>query len=337
MLNSLGGQMMRLPHRRQFLHLTACAIAFPAVSRTARAQTYPARPVRVIVPYAPGGQTDVIARLLAQRLSEHFGKQYYVENMPGAGGNIGMGRAAQAAPDGYTILVADGTAYVVNPSLYNKVPYDPNRDFDPVSLGATTTQILAVNPSVPARTVKDLIAVVKANPGKYSYASPGMGTPGHLTGELFRGSLGLDIVHVPYNGGGPAIASTVAGHTPIAFGSPAASIPQIKDGNLRALGVAAKTRLPALPNVLTMTEAGFPDIECNAWIGVLVPVGTPANIIALLNHEIATIVALPDMKDRLVTLGFESAADTPEEFAGRIKVDVAKWAKVVKLAGIKVE
>src|SRR5271166_937488 len=188
---------MKLP-RRRFLHLAAGAAALPAVSRVARAQAYPTRPVRMIVPYAPGGQTDVIARLLAQRLSEHFGKQYYVENMPGAGGNIGMGRAAQAAPDGYTILVADGTAYVVNPSLYNKVPYDPNRDFDPVSLGATTTQILTVNPSVPAHTVKDLIAVIKANPGKYSYASPGIGTPGHLTGELFRGSLGLDLVHVPY-------------------------------------------------------------------------------------------------------------------------------------------
>jgi tripartite-type tricarboxylate transporter receptor subunit TctC len=323
--------------RRAFLRLAAGAAALPVVSRGVLAQAYPTRPVRVIVPYAPGGQTDVIARLLAQRLSEHFGKQYYVENMPGAGGNIGMGRAAQATPDGYTILVADGTAYVVNPSLYNKVPYDPSRDFDPVSLGATTTQILAVNPSVPAQTVKDLVAVIKANPGKYSYASPGIGTPGHLTGELFRGSLGLDLVHVPYNGGGPAISSTVAGHTPIAFSSPAASIPQVKEGNLRALAVAAKTRLPALPNVPTMSEAGFPDIECNAWVGVLVPVGTPTDIIALLNHEIATIVALPDMKDRLVTLGFESAADTPEEFATRIRSDVAKWAKVVKLAGIRAE
>ncbi len=327
---------MKLP-RRRFLHLAAGVAVLPAVSRVARAQIYPTRPVRMIVPFAPGGQTDVIARLIAQKLSEHFGKQYYVENMPGAGGNIGMGRAAQAMPDGYTLLVADGTTYVVNPTLYNKVPYDPYRDFDPISLAVTTTQVLTVYPSMPAKTVKELVAVIEANSGKYSYASAGIGSPSHLTGELFRISLGLDLVHVPFNGAGPAIGSTVAGHTPIAFGSPASSIAQVKEGNLRALAVAAKTRLQALPDVPTMAEAGFPDIECNAWIGAFAPTGMPKEIIALLNREIGKMVALPDVKERLAVLGFEPFANTPEESAVIIRTESAKWAKVIRSAGIKAE
>jgi len=327
---------MKLP-RRQFLHLAAGVAVLPAVSRVARAQIYPTRPVRMIVPFAPGGQTDVIARLIAQKLSEHFGKQYYVENMPGAGGNIGMGRAAQAMPDGYTLLVADGTTYVVNPTLYNKVPYDPYRDFDPISLAVTTTQVLTVYPSMPAKTVKELVAVIEANSGKYSYASAGIGSPSHLTGELFRISLGLDLVHVPFNGAGPAIGSTVAGHTPIAFGSPASSIAQVKEGNLRALAVAAKTRLQALPDVPTMAEAGFPDIECNAQIGAFAPTGMPKEIIALLNREIGKMVALPDVKERLAVLGFEPFANTPEESAVIIRTESAKWAKVIRAAGIKAE
>jgi tripartite-type tricarboxylate transporter receptor subunit TctC len=327
---------MKLP-RRGFLHLATGAAVLPAVSGIAAAQTYPTRPVRLVVSYAPGGQTDVIARLIAQKLSERHGKQFYVENVPGAGGNIGMGRAAQAAPDGYTALVADGTAYVVNPSLYSKVPYDPNRDFDEVTVAVTTTQVLAVHPSLPARTVRDLVALVRANAGKYSYASSGIGTPSHLTGELFRVSLDLDLVHVPFNGGGPAIGSTVAGHTPIAFVSPAAAVPHIKDGNLRALAVASKARLPALADVPTMAEAGFADIECDAWLGVLVPAGTPREIVALLNREIADIVALPDMQERLAALGFAAAADTPEDLAGRIRTDITKWTKIIRATGNKAD
>src|SRR5262245_38530101 len=191
---------MKLPHRRRILQLAAGAAALPAMSGIGWAQTYPSRPVRLIVPCAPGGQTDAIARLVAQRLSEHFDKQFYVENMPGAGGNIGMGRAAQSMPDGYTILVVDGTSFVVNPTMYAKVPYDPYKDFDPVTLAASTTQVLTVNPSLPVHTARELADLVKANPGKYSYSSPGLGTAGHLIGELFRMSLGLDLVHVPFPG-----------------------------------------------------------------------------------------------------------------------------------------
>ncbi|MBV8243486.1 MAG: tripartite tricarboxylate transporter substrate binding protein, partial [Hyphomicrobiales bacterium] len=220
---------MKLP-RRAFLHLSAAAAALRVASSTAWAQAYPTRPVRVIVPFAPGGQVDVVARLIAQRVSEQLGQQFYVENASGGGSTIGTGRATQAAPDGYTILITDGIAFTANPSLYRKVPYDATRDFEAVAAPATTMQVLAVNPSVEARSIQELVALIKANPGKYSYASAGVGTGAHLMGELFRISLGLDLVHVPYNSGGQAIAAAVGGHTPISFGSPAATIPQVNDG-----------------------------------------------------------------------------------------------------------
>jgi tripartite-type tricarboxylate transporter receptor subunit TctC len=257
-------------------------------------QTYPTRPVRMIVPSARRGPTDVTARLIAQKLSLRLGKQFYVENIVGS--NIGTGRVAQATPNGYTALVVDGTSYVFNTILYNKAPYNPDDDFDPVALAATTTQVVTVHPSLPVRTVNDLVGLVNTNSGEYSYASAGIGSASHLVGELFRVSLDLDLVHVPFNGEGLAISSTIAGHTPIAFSTPASSVPQIKEGNLRALAVATKTRLHALPDVPTMAESGFPDIECDAWVGVLVPAGTPTEITALLNREITKIVALPEVK-----------------------------------------
>jgi tripartite-type tricarboxylate transporter receptor subunit TctC len=227
--------------RRTFLHLAAGASALPAVSRIVVAQSYPSRPVRVIVPYAPGGPTDILARLMAQKLSEHFGKQFYVENIGGAGGNVGKGQGAKAVPDGYTMLVA-GTPMVINPTLYERVPFDPYKDFDPVTLAVTSPDMLSVNPSLPVQSVKDLVALIKAHPGKYNFASPGTGTPGHLVGELFRLSLGLDLVHIPFNSAGLAIGSTVADHTPIAFTTPPAVVPQVKEGKLRPLAVASKTR-----------------------------------------------------------------------------------------------
>jgi tripartite-type tricarboxylate transporter receptor subunit TctC len=322
--------------RRQFLYLATGAAAVPALSRIVKAQTYPARPVRVIIPYAPGGPTDVFGRLMAQKLSEQLGKQLYVENIGGAGGNVGMGQGAKAAPDGYTILVVAPTI-VINPALYDKVPFDPYKDFDPVTLAVTSPDVLSVHPSLPVATVKDLVALIKANPGKYNFASPGTGTPGHLVGEQFRLSLGLDLVHVPFNSAGLAIGSTIAGHTPIAFTTPPPVVPQVKEGKLRVLAVASKTRSRALADVPTMAEAGYPDIEGEAWFAVVVPARTPKEIITLLHREIVKLIALPDMKERLAMLGFEPVGNTPEECAAQFKTEIAKWAKVIREAGIKAQ
>jgi tripartite-type tricarboxylate transporter receptor subunit TctC len=326
---------MKLP-RRQFLYLAAGAAALPATMRNAWTQTYPTRPVRVIVAFAPGGVTDTFARLMAQKLGEHLGQQFFVENITGATGNIGTGQAARAAPDGHTLLFAF-SSYVVNPTLFNKVPYDPYKDFEPVTLAVSSTTVLTVHPSIPAKSVKDLVALIRANPGKFSYSSAGAGTQAHLAGEQFRLSLGLDLVHVPYNGGGPAIAAVVGGHTPIGFSSPAASIPQIKEGNVRALAITRKTRSQILPDVPTMIEAGYPQIEGDSWVGVLAPAGTAKDIIGLLNREVVKIIALPDMKARLEELGYDPVASTPEEFATRIKAEIENWGKVIRAAKIKPE
>jgi tripartite-type tricarboxylate transporter receptor subunit TctC len=324
---------MRIP-RRRFLRLAMAGVAVQAAPRMARAQSYPDRPVRMIVPYAPGGPTDVITRLLAQKLSERVGKQFFVENIGGGGGNIAMGRAAKMAPDGYTLLVVN-PSYVINPTLYDKVPYDLHRDFDPVTLAVATTLVLTVHPSVPARTVSELVALIRASPGKYSYASPGTGTPGHLVGETFRLSLGLDLVHVPFNSAGLAVGSAVAGHTPICFASPSPAAQQVDDGKLRGLAVTSKARSQALPDVPTMAEAGYPDIAGDNWQAVVVPAGTPTEIIAYLHREI--IVALADVRERLAVLGFEPVASTPEEFAARAKLEFETWAQVIRASGIKAQ
>jgi tripartite-type tricarboxylate transporter receptor subunit TctC len=326
---------MKLP-RRQFLHLAAGAAALPAVSRIARAQSYPERPVRVVVPYAPGGPTDVFGRLIAQKLSEQLGRQFFVENIGGAGGNIGMGRAARADRDGYTVVIV-ATPLAINPSLYDTVPFDPIKDFDPVTLAVSTTTVLTAHPSVPAQTARDLVALIRANPGKYSFGSPGTGTPSHLLGELFRLSLNLDLVHVPFNSGGLAIGSNLAGHTPLCFGTPPPALPHLKDGKLRALAVTSKARVPTLPDVPTMAEAGYSDVEGVSWFAVAVPGGTPKEIVALLNREIVKIMALPEIKERLATLGFDSIASSPEEFGARIRADTEKWGKVIRAANIKAE
>jgi len=327
---------MRLPHRRQFLYLVAGAGALPVVSRSASAQAYPARPVRVVVPYAPGGPTDAITRLLTQKMSEHLGRQFYVENIGGGGGNIAMGRVAKTAPDGYTLLMIN-PSYVVNPTLYGKVPYDFEKDFDLVSLAVLTTLVITIHPSVPAHSMKELVALIKANPGKYSYASPGTGTPGHLVGETFRLSLGLDLVHVPFNSAGLAVGSNVAGHTPICFASPSPAAAQVIEGKLRGLAVTSRARSRALPDLPTTAELGYPDIAGDNWQGIVVPAGTPKQIIDLVYREIVRIMALPDIRERLDVLGFEPVASTPAEFADHCKAEFAKWAKVIQASNIKVQ
>lgn len=314
--------------RRQFLKLTAGAAVALAF-----AQTYPTRPVRMIVPYAPAGPTDIFARLTAQKLSEFLGKQFYVENVGGAGGNVGMGQGARAAPDGYTVLVVPPNI-VVNPAMYATVPYEPFKDFDPVTIAVTSPTVLTVHPSLAVQTVKDLVALIKSGPAKYSFASPGTGTPPHLIGEHFRVSLGLDLVHVPFNSAGQAVASTLAGHTPIAFTSLPPAVPQIADGKLRGLAVTSKTRSQALPDVPCMLEAGHPEIEGEGWFAFIVPAGTPKEIITLLHRAIVKIIALPDIMEKMVTLGFEAVGNTPEQASALFRTESVKWAKVIREEGL---
>jgi len=323
-------------YRRQFLQLAGAAAAGLAAPRLAFAQTYPARAVRVIVPFTAGGPTDLFARLLSGKLSQQMGQQFYVENVGGAGGNIGAGRAAQTAPDGYTIFI-DGANYVINPSLFRQVPYDPFKSFDPVTIAVTSPAILTVHPSVPAKTVKELVALINSNPKKYSYASPGIGTPPDLVGELFRLTLKLDLVHVPFKGGGDAITSALGGQTPISFGAIAPAVPHIKAGKLRALAVTGAKRATALPDVPTMAQAGYPEIEGETWFTVLVPAGTPKDIITRLHREAAKALEAPEIKQRLGVLGYEPLSSTPEEATARFKVDAAKWAKVIRDAGMALQ
>jgi tripartite-type tricarboxylate transporter receptor subunit TctC len=323
--------------RRTLLQLSAGVAVGQALARAAFAQAYPSRPARIIVPSAPGGLEDFSARLIAQKLSERFGQIYRVENTPGGGENIGLGRAAESAADGYTLLLVNSITYVVNPSLFSKIPYDPYKSFAPISFATPTTLVLTVNPSIPVRTAAELVQLIKAKPGQYTYASPGIGTAGFMAGELFRVSLGLDLVQVPFSGAGPAINSTVAGHTQIAFGSPAASVPQVKAGTLRALAVTSKARLQALPDVPTMAEAGFPDVECEVWAAIFAPAETPPSIISLLHRKIADVVAVPDVKERFAAFGFQSSASTPEEAASIIRSELDRWGKLVRTAGLKAE
>jgi tripartite-type tricarboxylate transporter receptor subunit TctC len=324
---------MNLP-RRQFLQLAGTTAATLVLMQDARALDYPVRPVRVIVPYAPGGVTDVVARLLAQQLSNRLDKQFYIENLTGGSGNMGTAQAARAAPDGYTILVTF-SSFVVNPTLFEKLPFDPIKDFEPITLAVSSTTVLIVNPSLPVRNVKELVAFVKANPGKHNFASAGTGTQSHLAGEQFRISLGLDLVHVPFSGGAPSVASVIAGHTPIGFTSPTAAGPQINDGKVRALAVTSHTRSQTLPHVETMTEAGFPDIKGDSWVGLLFPAGTPKELVDLLNLEVVAILALPEVRERLLTLGNDPVASTPEEFAQRIKSEIQMWGDVIRRANIR--
>jgi tripartite-type tricarboxylate transporter receptor subunit TctC len=300
------------------------------------AEGYPTRPVRVVVGFPAGGPTDVIARLVAQKLSDSLGQQFVVENIPGAGGNLASGQVARANGDGYTIM-AISTGFMVNPSLYAKVPYDPIKDFAPVTLVAASPNVVVVNPQVPAKTLPELVQLIRDNPGKYSYAGPGVGSTPHLGGELFRLTYKLDLVHVPFTGAAPAVQATIGGHTPIAFTALPSSMSAIQAGQVRAIGIAATERSAQIPNVPTFAEEGVKDQEADTLTGIVAPASTPKEIVALLAREIAKGVGTAEVQERLAQLGFRPVANTPDEFAVRIKVEIDKWGKVVRDANLKIE
>jgi tripartite-type tricarboxylate transporter receptor subunit TctC len=320
------------------LALASCLLAASLASAgtAAAADNWPERPVKVLVGFAPGGPTDLVARLIAQQLAAQTGKNFFVENVPGAGGNVGTIKAAQSAPDGYTILVTGGNI-TNNPFLFAHAGFDTLKDFDAVTLAAATPVVLAVHPSVPAKTVKELVDWIRANPGKESYASPGTGTPPQLTGALFVHALKLDLVHVPFGGGGPAVEATVGNHTPISFGAMAPAVPLIKNGDLRALAVTGKTRSPTLPDIPTMAEAGFPEVEGATWTAVVVPAGTPKEIITKLHDMIVAGLGQADVKEKLAAMAYVGIGNSPEECTAFFKGEMAKWGKVIQDAGLKAE
>jgi tripartite-type tricarboxylate transporter receptor subunit TctC len=320
-------------------------LAMVALTATSAAQTgpgspaptYPSKPVRVIVPFPPGGPTDTIGRLLALKLAEELKSTFYVENLPGAGGQIGLTAAANAAADGYSIVVVTPDV-IVTPLVKTKVAFDAFKSFAPVSLVATAPEVISAHPSVPAKNIQELFALMRANPGKYNYATPGYGTPPHLSGErLYRLSQKLDVVHVPFQGAAPAVASTVAGHTLICHMNIGALSPAIKAGTLRGIAIATADRSPVLPDVPTLDESGVPDHRSEFIVGVMVPAGTPGAVVELLHRHIARIVRGADVSGRLAALGYQPVGNTPEEFAAKLRADDATWSKVVRDAKIKLE
>jgi tripartite-type tricarboxylate transporter receptor subunit TctC len=312
------------------------SVALACFALAAQPQDYPVRPVRVVVPFSAGGPNDIIARLVAQKLSEALGQQFVVDNRPGAGGNLGTDSVAKAPPDGYTLLSAGPGSLIMNP-LLNKVPYDTARDFAPVSLMASAPNVLVVHPSVPATSVKELIELARAQPGRLNYASAGTGSSAHFAVALFAAMARVELAHVPYRGTGPGINDLVGGQVQLAiFGIPPV-LPHVKTGRLRALAVTGKRRSSELPEVPTVDEAGVPGYEMNPWYGLLAPAGTPRAIVARLGSEVSKIVRAVEMREKLAAQGAEPAGGTPEDYAAVIQSDTAMWTRVIKETGIKVE
>jgi tripartite-type tricarboxylate transporter receptor subunit TctC len=313
--------------------VAAAALAFTAAC--AAAQGYPAKPVRFVVPYAPGGSTDTLARTIGIKLTDLLGQQVVVDNRPGASGNIGMDIVARALPDGYTIVLGYIANLAIDPSLYSKMPYDPVRDFAPITELASSPNVLVAHPSVPVTSFKDLL--VKAKQGQFNFASAGVGSVGHLTGELLNQMAGIRMVHVPYKGSGQAVTDLLGGHVQLMFSGFSSTLPHIKAGRLRALAVTGAQRSPAAPDVPTIAESGFPGFEATAWYGVLAPAKTPKPVVSRLHNDIVKVLQEPDVKNRLSGLGFEIVGSTPEQFSAYIKSEIKKWAKAVKASGAKAD
>ena len=314
--------------RFSLLLLCFAAFAVPA-------QSYPAKPIRFIVPYAPGGSSDVIARILGQKLGETLGQTFVVDNRPGAGSMIGTDIVAKSVPDGYTVILSD-MPHTINPSIYSKVPYDPVKDFSPITVVGTSAMFLFVNPSMPAQSLKAYIALAKSQPGKITIGSGGNGTTTHLSAELFQGGAGIKLNHVPYKGAGPALADVIAGQIQSTFTSMATAAPHVKAGKLHVLGVTSARRLPSLPDVPTFVESGVKSFVVEHWWGIIAPAGVPKPIVDKLHVEIVKAVNSSDVRERFAALAVEPTTNTPEQFRALLASDVKRWAKVVKDAGVKV-
>jgi tripartite-type tricarboxylate transporter receptor subunit TctC len=310
----------------------ACGI-LAAIALVTHAADYPARQVRVVVGAVSGGGVDITARVLAAKLSEQLGQQFFVDNRPGAGGNIGSEFVAKSPPDGYTLLMGTIAVLAINPSLYKDLPIDPVRDFAPVTRAADSTNILVVHPALPVKNVQELIALAKARPGELIYGSSGIGTAGHLSGELFSSMAHLKMVHVPYKGGPPSMIDLIAGRLQLIFATAVVAVPQMQAGKVKALAVTTATRSVFAPDLPTIAEAGLPGFEANNWYGLVAPAKTPPEIISRLNREAVALLRLPDVKDSLFKQGIEAAPGTPEEFGAYMKSEIAKWNKVVKASG----
>ncbi len=316
-------------------HALAVALLLPA--SIAAAQSYPAKPIRIIVPFPPGGIADLFARVIGQKFGETWGQPGVVENRPGAGGNIGAEIVAKSPPDGYTLVTGSIGTHAVNVSLFSKLGYDPIRDFAPVSLIMEAEGLLVLHPSVPARSVKELIALARSRPGQLSYASAGNGTAAHLSGELFKSMAKVDMVHVPYKGNVPAITDLIAGQTSLLFATMPTVLPQVQAGRLRALAVTSSSRSPAAPELPTIAEAALPGYSVTNWIGIFAPAGTPRDVVMKLNVETIRVMQAPDIRKRLVNEGAKFTPMSPDEFGTFVKAEMAKWARVVKEAGIRVD
>ncbi|MBK9673838.1 MAG: tripartite tricarboxylate transporter substrate binding protein [Betaproteobacteria bacterium] len=327
------------PLRRTLAILPAIALSLATLAAVpiAHAQAFPQKPVRLVVPFPPGGPIDTVARAIAQKLTEAWGQTVVVDNRPGAGGNIGADLVAKAAPDGYTVVMGALSTHAVNPSLYPKMPYDAAKDFAPISLVAVTPNVLVVNPSLPVATAREFIAYARANPGKLAFGSGSNGSAGHLAGELFKVDAGVDMLHVPFKGAAPAMQALLAGDTQLMFDNLASATAQVKAGKLKALAVTTARRSKLAPDLPTLAEAGLPGFDISTWFGLLAPAGTPADVVARWNAEVTRILNSTEMRERMTALGAEPAPDTPAEFARFIAGETAKYARIVKLSGAKLD
>lgn len=319
------------------MKLILFGLALFAVNAVSIAQVYPGKPVRLIVPFAPGGGVDITTRVIAQKLSEIWGQQAIVDNRPGAGGIIGTEMAAKASPDGYTALMGSIGSVSINPSLYSKLPYDPMRDFVPVTQTGFVPNILVVHPSIPAKNVKELIALAKSKPGDLTFGSGGVGTSNHLSGELFKRMAGVDMRHIPYKVGAQATSDLIGGQLAVMFDNLPTSLPHVKAGKLRPVAVTSSARSSALPGVPTVADSGLRGYEVVGWVGVLLPTGTQREIVTKLNADIGKVLAMRDVKEKFLAQGAETAASTPEQFAAFIRAEISKWARVIKETGARAD